>query len=283
MIATPRSGRRADCLARARGWVAPADGCGQQGGDVYAAVHTPYGTRLLIADVRGKGDSAADGARALLAAFTDAAGGAASLSVLAEALEDAMLRHAAHHHDATVATENFATAVLGELDGTGRVLRLRNHGHPAPLLLRSGTVSVLEPARRGLPLGLPPEWRDLARSRQAGASTVEIPARSTLLFLTDGVTEARDADGVFYDPVARLTGAHPPEPAELLAFLGADVARHTASGNHRPGAAADDMALLALRCGDHRPTGTDRHGAAGPRTATRGRQAAGRNSGATGR
>lgn len=253
IAATSRHGRRS-CHARPR--YAPAEGQGQLGGDVYAAFDTPHGTRLLIADVRGKGDSAADGAKALLDAFTEAARDAPNLPALAEVLEDAMLRHAARHHDATVTSENFATAVLGELDLASGVLRLRNHGHPAPLLLRSGRVSVLEPVRRGLPLGLPPEWRDLARTRQAGASTVDVSARSTLLFLTDGVTEARDADGVFYDPVTHLSGVEPADPADLLALLRADVARHTASAGGAGG--SDDMALLALSCDAHRFTRVDR-------------------------
>ena len=257
-------------LSPARHWagtprLAPEPACGHDGGDVFAARETPYGRRLLIADVRGKGDAAADGARALLDTFRRAAGAAATLGELSERLDEAMRAHAAQHPDITTATEHFATAVLGELDHDNRSLRLLNHGHPAPLLLHSGTVSALEPVRRGLPLGLPPEWRDLARTRRAGASTVYLPPGSTLLLLTDGVTEARDGDGTFYDPISRLTGLQPTDPGELLTLLRQDVARHrgrrTRTGDDPAGgrpdanviadadadADADDMALLALR------------------------------------
>lgn len=263
-----------DPLSPARHWagtprLAPQPACGHDGGDVFAARNTRYGRRLLIADVRGKGDAAADGARALLDAFRRAAGTAATLGELSERLDAAMRAHAAQHPDITTATEHFATAVLGELGHDDRTLRLLNHGHPAPLLLHTGTVSALEPVRRGLPLGLPPEWRDLARARRAGASTVYLPPGSTLLLLTDGVTEARDGDGAFYDPISRLTGLQPTAPGELLTLLREDVARHrartsrtgaaTASGrpdanvNSENAAAADadtdadDMALLAFR------------------------------------
>lgn len=231
--------------------LAPQPACGHDGGDVFAALDTPYSRRLLIADVRGKGDAAADGARALLDAFRHAADTAATLGEVSELLDEAMARHAAQHADVTTATEHFATAVLGELGHDGHTLRLLNHGHPAPLLLRTGTVSALEPVRRGLPLGLPPEWRDLARTRRAGASTVHLPAGSTLLLLTDGVTEARDGDGTFYDPISRLAGLQPADPGELLALLREDVARHRArtprtGGDADAGGDADDMALLAF-------------------------------------
>ncbi len=70
---------------------------------------------------------------------------------------------------------------------------------------------------------------------------------------TDGVTEARDENGVFYDAAVRpphllphrsLVG-DPPAPAQILQLLIDDVGRHTG------GRIQDDQALLAL----HRPAG----------------------------
>ncbi|WP_419999545.1 SpoIIE family protein phosphatase [Streptomyces boninensis] len=65
----------------------------------------------------------------------------------------------------------------------------------------------------------------------------------TLLLYTDGLSEARDASGTFYDPAAELAGRTFPSPARLLSTLVKDV--HCFSG----GPTADDMALLAV----HRP------------------------------
>jgi serine phosphatase RsbU (regulator of sigma subunit) len=73
------------------------------------------------------------------------------------------------------------------------------------------------------------------------AEEVVLPGGATLLFYTDGLTEARDRHGEFYDPGVRLAGRTFPHPAELLAALADEVRRHSGGGM------ADDMALLAVR------------------------------------
>jgi serine phosphatase RsbU (regulator of sigma subunit) len=73
------------------------------------------------------------------------------------------------------------------------------------------------------------------------ADEAVFPGGATLLFYTDGLTEARDARGEFYDPGARLAGRVFRHPVELLDALADDVRRHSGGGM------ADDMALLAVR------------------------------------
>ncbi|MGW3852683.1 SpoIIE family protein phosphatase [Streptomyces fagopyri] len=70
--------------------------------------------------------------------------------------------------------------------------------------------------------------------------TVEFPPGASLLLYTDGLTEARDSSGAFYDPADHLTGQCPRSPDELLTTLLEDVHQHTRKH------ATDDMALLAL-------------------------------------
>ncbi|MFE7117669.1 PP2C family protein-serine/threonine phosphatase, partial [Streptomyces sp. NPDC057654] len=132
--------------------------------------------------------------------------------------------------------EHFATAVLAQIPADGATVQLFNLGHPAPLLLGPRTVRRLEPRRRGLPLGL----RALSPGPVA-TETVPLPVGATLLLLTDGVTEARDAHGVFYDPAARLARFGGAAPEELLDHLLRDVRWHVG------GPPSDDMALLAVR------------------------------------
>ncbi|NGO73899.1 PP2C family protein-serine/threonine phosphatase, partial [Streptomyces boncukensis] len=139
--------------------------------------------------------------------------------------------------------EGFTTALLAELPpvepramGTrGRPLRLVNRGHPPPLLLDHGAVRTLDPRVPALPLGVTelgvwPDWTD----------EFSFPPGGQLVLYTDGLSEARDADGEFFDPVRRLTGHSLTDPEDVLDLLVRDVEQHTGGGT------ADDMALLAV-------------------------------------
>ncbi|MFE1453488.1 PP2C family protein-serine/threonine phosphatase [Streptomyces olivaceoviridis] len=195
---------------------------------------TPYGVRCLIGDVRGKGMGAVEAVTVVLGAFREGAQREPTLTGVAEWIEQTLLREAAQRKGLDQ-VEDFTTALLAEIPRPGDQVRLVNRGHPAPLLLLEGAVRPLEPSRPALPLGLAP--------LDAGTSpvdTVAFPQGATLLLYTDGVTEARDRRGTFFDPVDRLTGQCPHSPDELLAAVVADVHRHTR--DH----ITDDMALLAL-------------------------------------
>ncbi len=66
---------------------------------------------------------------------------------------------------------------------------------------------------------------------------------STLLFTTDGVTEARDRTGAFYNRVERLIGRRFASPGELVDTLLRDVARH-AEGKRQDGIAVFAVTLI---------------------------------------
>lgn len=213
------------------------------GGDLYAVQDTPYGVRLAVGDVRGKGLGAVEAVAVVLGAFREAAESEPSLEAVAQRLERALAREG-NRRDSLDAVEGFTTCVLGEIPPGAGLLRLVNRGHPEPLLLfADGGLEVLAPAEPALPLGMGDVggWPDRAQEWP-------FPAGATLLLYTDGLTEARDASGEFYDPAARLLGRVFPGPDELLGALGSDVRRHTG------GAATDDMALLAVaRPGERQP------------------------------
>ncbi|MEC4018135.1 PP2C family protein-serine/threonine phosphatase [Streptomyces sp. H27-D2] len=209
------------------------------GGDLYAVQATPFGVRLIVGDVRGKGLEAVEAVAIVIGAFREAAEQEPDLEALAGRLERA-LRREGGRREGLDQFEGFTTAVLAEIpngaEGPG-VLRVLNRGHPAPLLLLAdGSVRGAEPSAHALPLGMADlgVWPDRA-------DELEFPEGATLLLFTDGVTEARDGGGVFYDPLERLRGRTFPGPDELLDGVVADVALHTG------GASTDDMALLALR------------------------------------
>nr|WP_193242023.1 PP2C family protein-serine/threonine phosphatase [Streptomyces phaeolivaceus] len=213
------------------------------GGDLYAVQDSPHGVRLVVGDVRGKGLGAVSAVAVLIGAFREAAEQESTLEAVAQRLERALAREStrreAARRDAAVKYEGFVTAVLAEFPhGAGRA-RIVNRGHPSPLLLYAdGTLRTLDAPRPALPLGM----QDLATWPDRAEET-DFPPGATLLFHTDGLSEARDARGVFYDPAARLSGRAFSTPDALLTTLAEEVRRHTG------GRTTDDMALLVV----HRP------------------------------
>ncbi len=211
------------------------------GGDLYAVQDTPYGVRVIVGDVRGKGLGAVEAVAVLIGAFREAAEQERTLEGLAARLERALQREGARRANLDQ-SEGFTTAVLAEIPPGAGALRVVNRGHPPPLLLRpDGAIGEAYPRVPALPLGMGElgGWPDLVEEWA-------FPVGTTLLLVTDGVTEARDATGAFYDPRARLGGRQFRSPEALLDALTADVARHTG------GPANDDMALLAIRRVDGR-------------------------------
>ncbi|MET9777418.1 PP2C family protein-serine/threonine phosphatase [Streptomyces sp. NPDC006367] len=206
------------------------------GGDLYAVQDSARGVRLIVGDVRGKGMGAVAAVAVVIGAFREAAEQEATLEAVAQRLERALAREGTRR-EGLDAFEGFTTAVLAELPHGEGVLRIVNRGHPPPLLLHAdGTVHPLQVREYALPLGMGElgVWPD--RAEQA-----PFPGGATLLLYTDGLSEARDALGRFYDPQARLSGRVFRHPAELLDTLADDVRRHSGGGM------TDDMALLAVR------------------------------------
>ncbi|MEU3458363.1 PP2C family protein-serine/threonine phosphatase [Streptomyces sp. NPDC006733] len=205
------------------------------GGDVYAVEDTPYGVRLLIADVRGKGLGAVAAVSVVLGAFREAAEWAPDLPELAGRLEHALIREGARRSGEDQ-SEGFTTALVAEFSADCRTLRLLNRGHPAPYLLVGATVVALNAAEPDLPLGM-----GGLDGRRSVPDVHPLPPGGSLLLVTDGVTEARDGAGAFYDPAVQLAGRGPFHgPSGVIDALVGDVEEWTG------GSGTDDMAVLAV-------------------------------------
>jgi serine phosphatase RsbU (regulator of sigma subunit) len=128
----------------------------------------------------------------------------------------------------------FVTAFLGFLDPVSGMLTYSSAGHPPPFLSAEGSVQPLKSV--GLPLGV---FAD-ARYRDSEA---EIQRESTLLFYTDGITEAR-RDNEFYGEVrlSEALGQMQGRPVDELPSLLLDEALEFSGGTLR-----DDVALLVVR------------------------------------
>ncbi|MFD3533213.1 PP2C family protein-serine/threonine phosphatase [Streptomyces sp. NPDC058664] len=235
---------RLDGLALAAGQLSASRGA-SVGGDLYGAVATPYGVRIVMGDVRGHGLAALGAVVAVLGSFREAAHDEPELGGVLRRLERALDRHlrerARDEHPARTGTdpehpaaEEFVTLLLVEIGSDGR-LSVFNCGHPGPY--RLGPVAERLPVGDPLPpLGVLPLPAVLVPYTAARLAPGE-----TLVLHTDGAEEARDHRGRFFALDAALAAMPGESPAALVRRV------HTALLHHTGGRLADDVALLVVR------------------------------------
>lgn len=195
----------------------------QIGGDFYDALDTPWGIRLIVGDVRGKGLEAVRLASALLGEFRSRANSEPELDAVVRAV-DAAGRRASDH-----AGEDFATAVLVQVNEDD--LTIVRCGHPLPLLAHGHQVESLD-TTPSLPLCL---------ATEVSTDDVRLVSGSRILFFSDGAIEGRDAEGDFFDLQSSL-GRHvgTPDLGTVLDRILDDLDRHCAGG------ITDDVVLLMV-------------------------------------
>lgn len=209
----------------------------QIGGDLYEAMETRYGIRMIVGDVRGKGLPAVRTAAAVLGAFREAVHYEDDLVDVIRHCEAAMRRDAAVPGavDEEALVEGFVTAVVAQVPDA-HVVEVVNRGHPPPLLLRDGKVHALMPSTPLPPLGLgefiagPPGTRDSFAFRPG----------DRLLLHTDGVNEARDRGNTFFALPEAMEAMPDRGPREFLDRLCQALVRHTEDR------LADDVAMILV-------------------------------------
>jgi serine phosphatase RsbU (regulator of sigma subunit) len=207
------------------------------GGDFYEAADTPFGVRLLIGDVRGKGLSAVGEASAVINCFRENAYDRPDLTDIIHLLETSLVRYSAAMPTAD-RPEHFATALIAEIPyGSGHV-RILNCGHPPPLLVRCGEVHLLEPTVPSPPLNL----ATLLGHHHYHVDTTAFASGDQMLLYTDGVTETRDRTGTFFPLPDWMRQHTTAPPRELLERLHRDLLHYSGGGLD------DDIAALAVRC-----------------------------------
>lgn len=201
-------------------------------GDFYDIIRLPTGKLgLLIADVVDKGVGAAlymAMSCALLRAYTGEYPDSPDLAC--QAVNARLLEYAT--------ADQFVTLFLGVLDPQSGALVYSNAGHNPPILLRAAEPEQVTLLRNtGMPLGV--EESALWPARQ-----VQMAPGDLLVMYTDGVTDAEDVDGAWYelDRLAAVVKRSRGGTAQAVrdAIL-ADVQRFT-----RNAVQADDMALVVL-------------------------------------
>ncbi|MEU5126943.1 PP2C family protein-serine/threonine phosphatase [Streptomyces mobaraensis] len=202
----------------------------QVGGDLYEVLTTPFGVRLLVGDVRGKGLGAVETAADVLGTFREAAQVEAELGAVARRLDATVRRRGVG--------EEFVTAALLTVPRSGETVELVNCGHLPPLVRRDGRVNAVGAGE--LDADPPLALRELAEGSYR-PTAFAFGKGDLLLLYTDGVTEARDAAGRFYPLERRLAALPDSAPGVLTDRLVADLLAYVG------GELADDAALLAVR------------------------------------
>ena len=155
--------------------------CKEIGGDFFDAVNTKEGLAVVLADVSGKGVSAA---------------------LLASTLQGMIYSHLTAGMpllDVVSAVNRFFTdKLVGEKYATVLLVRLRrdgeleyvNCGHVPPLLVCAG--EVIRPTHGNVPVGL-------LADATFESSTCQMKSGDRFILVTDGVTEAENAMGDFFE------------------------------------------------------------------------------------
>jgi len=178
--------------------------------------------RLLVGDVRGKGLDAVRLAGVVLGSFRDVAQDRPDLAQVTAALDRSVTR--------AIGPEDFVTAVAVQVLGDGSAIVV-NCGHPAPLLVRGGQATELDPPEPAPPLGLDPHPEPLALRLALG---------DRILLYTDGASEARTRGGFFPLQAAAAFALVSADLEAGLETLWAELQRHVAGQLH------DDIALLLI-------------------------------------
>ncbi|SEP76689.1 Stage II sporulation protein E (SpoIIE) [Streptomyces sp. yr375] len=202
------------------------------GGDFFDVRTSAHGVRAVLGDVQGHGLAAVATVASLLGAFREAVLDQPALEAVAARLDRRLVVDSARDTHA----ELFATAVLLEFAPDADAVRIVVCGHPPPVLLRDGTATevAVDP---WTPLGL-----GLLDGAPLTAHTLTLRPGDRLFLASDGVSEARDANGDFYPLLDRLPALAADTDTDLATLadrVWTDVLRHCP-------AVRDDVTMLVL-------------------------------------
>lgn len=187
------------------------------GGDTFDYAVTSDTADLLVLDSVGHGLTAALMASAAIGTYRHARREQQDLPEISTAIDTVLKQQFGH--------SQFATAAIVRLDLDTGQLRWVNAGHPAPLILRQGSLLHPPACAPSRPLGL-----------QAGkpvACELRLEPGDQVLLYTDGIVEARSPTGEFFgeqrlaDFISRAAAAGDAAP-ETIRRLMRQVLTHQA-------------------------------------------------------
>jgi serine phosphatase RsbU (regulator of sigma subunit) len=155
--------------------------CKEIGGDFFDAVNTDQGLTIVLADVSGKGVSAALLASTLQGMIYSQLTAGMPLTEIVTAVNRFFT-------DKNIG-EKYATVIIARVRDDGD-LEYVNCGHVQPLVVSNGEVR--RPAHGNLPVGLLPDAK-------YESDHCQLKPGDRLVLVTDGVTEAENAHGDFFE------------------------------------------------------------------------------------
>lgn len=186
-------------------WYAAVEPAGKVGGDYYDFLTLPDGRMcVVLGDVSGKGVAAAVFLANVRATLRALAREATNPRTLVSHLSSVLL------NDST--SGFYVTCLVAMVDPLARSMVYVNAGHPAGVLWSRGQA-------RGLRVGGPPAG--LLRDAQFDEEMLTFGDGDLVVFVSDGVTEALDAngDGVVGTIAAQIAKAERPTPELVCAQL----------------------------------------------------------------
>lgn len=203
--------------------------CEQVGGDYYDLIEIPgdyYG--FIVADVSGKGVPAA--------LLTSMLQGAFSATACLGQPPEIIARHVNCFICNRSEVNRYATLFYGVLEPKGSFTYV-NAGHLPPVLLRrSGALERL--GAESFPLGL-------FVDAEYPSTRCQLASGDTLVFYTDGITEAANPEGEFFGSsrLEKTVAEHAQSSVEDLAQCIFESVTTFTAGSYQ----ADDMTLMLLR------------------------------------
>lgn len=197
------------------------------GGDFYDFVTTPQGLVVIVGDISGKGLAAAR--------QTSISKGALRSFAIDDPSPDLVLTRANAAITPQFDAGTFVTAFCALIDTASEEISYSTAGHPPPLLVHlDGTVETLMAG--GPPLGI-------VDDAEYSLTRIGFEADETLVIVSDGITEARNAEGELLGEraVAETVSAAAGLDAETIA--GRIV---SAAEQHATGRLEDDLTVVVV-------------------------------------
>jgi Stage II sporulation protein E (SpoIIE) len=191
---------------------------------------------IALFDGMGHGLSSAQLAVLAVAAYRHARRAGRSLTDMCEQIDHVLFQTSGGH--------TFSTAVLAQLDTVSGALHWINAGHPEPLLIRHGRLIRSLHVSPRPPLGI--DLRGSRASPTPAVGSAQLEPGDSVVFYTDGVTEARAPDGTFFgerrltDLIIRNLAAGLPAPETMRRVVRALL-------EHQQGNLNDDASLVLVQ------------------------------------